>query len=144
MFRNKSFIQTVMVHACNSSTREAESGGFLSSRPAWTTEWFPGQPGLPRETLSQANKQKQKNKKTKTNKQKQEKRNKQKQNKSFLYGLMLGSGKLKFLWTDDMYQTFQGEKPESQGNHCWALLLVSTFSWLTKWRQNKVGLIQIF
>ena len=52
------------------------------------------------------------------NKQKQEKRNKQKQNKSFLYGLMLGSGKLKFLSTDDMHQTFQGEKPESQGNHC--------------------------
>jgi hypothetical protein len=25
-------------HACNPSTWEAEAGGFLSSRPAWSTE----------------------------------------------------------------------------------------------------------
>jgi hypothetical protein len=31
---------------------EAEAGGFLSSRPAWSTAWVPGQPGLHRETLS--------------------------------------------------------------------------------------------
>jgi hypothetical protein len=36
----------VVVHA---STWEAEAGGFLSSRPAWSTEWVPGQPGLYRE-----------------------------------------------------------------------------------------------
>jgi hypothetical protein len=36
----------------NPSTWEAEAGGFLSSRPAWSTEWVPGQPGLYRETLS--------------------------------------------------------------------------------------------
>jgi hypothetical protein len=42
----------VAAHAFNPSTREAEAGGFLSSRPAWSTEWFPGQPGLHRETLS--------------------------------------------------------------------------------------------
>ena len=31
---------------------EAEAGGFLSSRLAWSTEWVPGQPGLHSETLS--------------------------------------------------------------------------------------------
>jgi hypothetical protein len=28
----------VVAHAFNSSTREAEADGFLSSRPAWSTE----------------------------------------------------------------------------------------------------------
>jgi hypothetical protein len=28
----------VVAHAFNSSTQEAEAGGFLSSRPAWSTE----------------------------------------------------------------------------------------------------------
>jgi hypothetical protein len=28
----------VVAHAFNPSTREAETGGFLSSRPAWSTE----------------------------------------------------------------------------------------------------------
>jgi hypothetical protein len=51
----------VVVHAFNPSTREAEAGGFLSSRLAWSTKWVPGQPGLHRETLSQT-------KQTKTNK----------------------------------------------------------------------------
>jgi hypothetical protein len=55
------------VHAFDPSTWEAEAGGFLSSRPAWSTEWVPGQPGLHRETLSQ---------KTKQNKQKQKQKNK--------------------------------------------------------------------
>jgi hypothetical protein len=39
--------------AFNPSTWEAEAGGFLSSRLAWSTEWVPGQPGLHRETQSQ-------------------------------------------------------------------------------------------
>jgi hypothetical protein len=39
-------------HAFNPSTREAEAGRFLSSRPAWSTKWVRGQPGLYRETLS--------------------------------------------------------------------------------------------
>jgi hypothetical protein len=39
-------------HTFNPSTWEAEAGGFLSSRPAWSTKWAPGQPGLYRETLS--------------------------------------------------------------------------------------------
>jgi hypothetical protein len=42
----------VVAHAFTPSTREAEAGGFLSSRPAWSTKWVPGQPGLHRETLS--------------------------------------------------------------------------------------------
>jgi hypothetical protein len=45
----------VVVHAFNPSTREAERGRFLISRPAWSTKWVPGQPGLHRETLSQKN-----------------------------------------------------------------------------------------
>jgi hypothetical protein len=44
---------SVVAHAFNPFTREAEAGGFLSSRPAWCTEWVPGQPGLYRETISQ-------------------------------------------------------------------------------------------
>jgi hypothetical protein len=53
-------------HAFNPSTQEAEAGGFLSSRPAWSTKWVPGQPGLHRETLSRKKqKQKQKQKKRK-------------------------------------------------------------------------------
>jgi hypothetical protein len=56
--------QAVVAHAFNPSTWEAEAGGFLSWRPAWSTEWVPGQPGLYRETLSQKIK-KQTNKQTK-------------------------------------------------------------------------------
>jgi hypothetical protein len=48
----------VVGHAFNPSTREAEAGGFLSSRPTWSTEWVPGQPGLHRETLSRKKKKK--------------------------------------------------------------------------------------
>ena len=54
--------QAVVAHTFNPNTWEAEAGGFLSSRPAWSTEWVPRQPGLHRETLSQKTK--------KTNKQK--------------------------------------------------------------------------
>jgi hypothetical protein len=50
----------VVAHAFYPSTWEAEAGGFLSSRPAWATEWVPGQPGLHRETLSQKTKNKNK------------------------------------------------------------------------------------
>jgi hypothetical protein len=45
------------------STWEAEAGELLRSRPAWSTEWVPGQPGLHRETPSQ----KKPKTKTKTN-----------------------------------------------------------------------------
>jgi hypothetical protein len=50
----------MVVHAFNPSTREAESGGFLRSRPAWSTKWVLGQPGLHRKTLSQKQTNKQK------------------------------------------------------------------------------------
>jgi hypothetical protein len=68
----------VVAHAFNPSTQEAEAGGFLSSRPAWSTKWVPGKPGLHRETLSRKTKTKTKNKKRKrknkqTNKTKKEK-----------------------------------------------------------------------
>jgi hypothetical protein len=54
----------VVAHAFDPSTREAEAGGFLSSRPAWSTKWAPGQPGLHRETLSRKNQKKKKKKLT--------------------------------------------------------------------------------
>jgi hypothetical protein len=44
--------------AFNPSTWEAEASGFLSLRPAWSTKWVPGQPGLYRETLSRIKKKK--------------------------------------------------------------------------------------
>jgi hypothetical protein len=50
--------QAVVAHALNPSTWEAEAGGFLSLRPAWSTKWVPGQPGLHRETLSWKEKKK--------------------------------------------------------------------------------------
>jgi hypothetical protein len=50
--------RAVVVHAFNPSTWKAETGVFLSSKPAWSTEWVPGQPGLHRETLSRKNKPK--------------------------------------------------------------------------------------
>ena len=59
--RNRS--RAVVARAFNPSTWEAEAGGFLSSRPAWSTEWVPGQLGQHRETLSQKTKNKQTNKK---------------------------------------------------------------------------------
>jgi hypothetical protein len=46
----------VVAHTFNPSTWEAEWSGFLSSRPAWSTKWVPGQPGLYRETLPQKKK----------------------------------------------------------------------------------------
>jgi hypothetical protein len=55
--------RAVVSHAFNLSTCEAEAGGFLSSRLAWSAEWVPGQPGLHREILSQKTKTNQPNKK---------------------------------------------------------------------------------
>jgi hypothetical protein len=62
-----------VAHTFNPNTREAEAGGFLNSRPAWSTKRVPGQPGLYRETLSQKTKPSQtKPNQTKPNKQTKE------------------------------------------------------------------------
>jgi hypothetical protein len=52
--------QAVVVHNFNPSTWKTKAGESLSSRPAWSTKWVPGQPGLHRETLT--GKRKKKNK----------------------------------------------------------------------------------
>jgi hypothetical protein len=58
-FYLKSFCEPgVVVHAFNPSTWEAEAGGSLSSRPAWSTKWVPGQPELYGKTLSRKTKKK--------------------------------------------------------------------------------------
>jgi hypothetical protein len=64
----------MVVYTFNPSTWEAEAGGFLSSRPAWSTKGVPGQPGLYRETLSQKTKQNKTNKKQTNKKQKKRKK----------------------------------------------------------------------
>jgi hypothetical protein len=43
-----------MIHAFNPSTQESEAGGSLSSKPAWSTSWAPGQPVLERLWLNAA------------------------------------------------------------------------------------------
>jgi hypothetical protein len=57
IFKTCIYSQAVVAHAINPSTWETETGRFLSSRPAWSTEWVPGQPGLYRETCLETNKQ---------------------------------------------------------------------------------------
>jgi hypothetical protein len=54
-FKNLSSSWAV-VHAFNPSTQEAEAGGFLSLKLAWSTKWVPGQPELYSETLSRKTK----------------------------------------------------------------------------------------
>jgi hypothetical protein len=64
----------VVVHAFNPSTWEAEAGGFLSSRPAWTTDLqseFQDSQGYTKKPCLKKQKQKQKNKKTKKKKKKE-------------------------------------------------------------------------
>ena len=41
--------RALVVHAFNNSTWEAKAARFVSSKPAWTSQWAPGQPGLHRE-----------------------------------------------------------------------------------------------
>jgi hypothetical protein len=67
----------VVAHAFNPSTWEAEAGEFLSSRPAWSTKWVPGQPGLHRETLSLEKPKKKKKKKKRKRKREREKERKE-------------------------------------------------------------------
>lgn len=44
------------VYACILRTQETETGGPLASRPAWSTGWVLGQPGLRSETMPQEKK----------------------------------------------------------------------------------------
>ena len=67
----------MVAHTFNASTQEAEAGGLLSSRPACSTEWVPGQPELHRETLSRKKKKKRKEKKEKKRKEKKRKEKKE-------------------------------------------------------------------
>jgi hypothetical protein len=64
-WRKEMSLLGVVEHTFNPSTWEAEAGRFLSSRPAWSTEWVLGQPGLHRETLTPKNKKNKKEKKRK-------------------------------------------------------------------------------
>jgi hypothetical protein len=57
----QTFGQTVVVYAFNPNTWEAEAGGSLGSRIAWSTEQVPGQPGLQRENPVSEDKQANKN-----------------------------------------------------------------------------------
>jgi hypothetical protein len=71
-----------VVHAFNPSTWEAEAGGFLSSRPAWSIEWAPGQPELHREILSRkAKSQKEKKRKKEKERKKEREREREKKEK---------------------------------------------------------------
>ena len=49
-----------MMCACNPSTWGREAGGSLNSRPAWSTEPVPGQPGRHRQTCLEKQKKKKK------------------------------------------------------------------------------------
>jgi predicted amidohydrolase YtcJ len=46
-------MQLGVVHIFNSSTQDAEAGGSLSSRPAWSTEQFQDSQNYTGETLSE-------------------------------------------------------------------------------------------
>jgi hypothetical protein len=52
----------VVAHAFNPNTWEPEAGGFLSSRPVWSTKWVPGQPGLTKKPCLEKPKKKKKKK----------------------------------------------------------------------------------
>ena len=52
-FQILEYNQAVVAHVFNPSTWKVEAGEFLRLRPAWSTEWVTGQPGLHREILSQ-------------------------------------------------------------------------------------------
>jgi hypothetical protein len=58
----------VVAHTFNPSTWEAEAGGFLSSRPAWSTSEFQDSQGYSEKSCLEKTKKKkkQKNKKKKT------------------------------------------------------------------------------
>jgi hypothetical protein len=56
----------MVAHAFNPSTWEAEAGGFLSSKPAWSTEFQNSQGYTEKPGLKKPKNKKQKKNKTKT------------------------------------------------------------------------------
>jgi hypothetical protein len=60
----------MVAHALSPSSREAEEGGSLSSRPAWSTEPVPGQPRIHKDTLSQTKQNKKERRKERVDKPK--------------------------------------------------------------------------
>ena len=44
----------MVAYTFSPSTWEAGAGGSLGLRPAWSTDWVPGQPELHRDSLSQS------------------------------------------------------------------------------------------
>jgi hypothetical protein len=58
----------VVAHAFNPSTWEAEAGGFLSSRPAWSTSEFQDSQGYSEKPCFGKNKKQKKKQKQKQNK----------------------------------------------------------------------------
>ena len=65
----------MVAHAFNPSTWETEAGGFLSSRPAWSTKMSSRTArAIQKNPVSNKNKNKTKQKKTKQNKKEKEKK----------------------------------------------------------------------
>ena len=62
----------MVAHSFNPSIQEAEAGGFLSLRPAWSTVL--GQPGLYRETLSRKTKNQKRKKDRKRDRERERER----------------------------------------------------------------------
>ena len=70
----------MVAHDCNPSTWEAEAGGFLSSRPAWSTEWVQDSQSYTEKPCLKTNKQTNKQTNKKTTKQKTPQKTKNKNN----------------------------------------------------------------
>jgi hypothetical protein len=68
-------------YAFNLSPWEAEAGGPLSSRLAWSTKQVLEHPGIHRDTFSQKKKKTKKNKKKKKTKERKEEKRKEKKRK---------------------------------------------------------------
>jgi hypothetical protein len=77
----KRYLLGVVVHTFNTSTWEAESGGFLNSRPAWSTEFQDSQGYTEKPCLEKPQK---KEKKRKEKKRKEKKRKEKKRKKVFI------------------------------------------------------------
>jgi hypothetical protein len=86
LYLKRNFHWAVVAHAFNPSTWEAEAGRFLSSRPAWSTEFQDSQGYTEKRCLKKPNQTKpnqtKKKKKERKKKKKKPKKQKNKQNKT--------------------------------------------------------------